>query len=445
MAYEFKLPDIGEGIHEGEIVKWMVEEGQEVREDDILAEVQTDKAVVEIPSPVSGRVLSLNAKEGEVVTVGTVIATFAAEGEADAAPQTAAEHSNNDVEFKVAENAVGESLADKETVKQTAEKRETAVNTNNISRGIKEVLATPSVRKYAREKGADITLIKGTGNHGQVLREDIDAFLRQGAAETPVESPEAVADHVETAPADTVQTAEGTEPVKEKRVPLKGIRKKIAQSMVKSKYTAPHVTVMDEVDVSALVEFRNRVKAKGEQKGIKLTYLPFVVKALIAAARRFPELNASLDDEAQEIVYKYDYNIGIAAATEQGLLVPVVKHADQKSIWKIADEINRLADKARERKLTLEEMRGGTISISNIGSAGGMFFTPVINHPEVAILGVGQIVQKPVVKDGALAIGWVMALSLSFDHRVIDGELAQRALNEIKALLADPEDLLLEV
>jgi pyruvate dehydrogenase E2 component (dihydrolipoamide acetyltransferase) len=223
------------------------------------------------------------------------------------------------------------------------------------------------------------------------------------------------------------------------------VRRAIAESMVRSKYTAPHVTVMDEVDVSWLVALRAKLKPKAEERGVKLTYLPLVVKALIAAARRYPELNASLDDEAQEIVYKRAYNVGIATATDQGLIVPVIHQADRKSILQLAQAIQELAQKARERKITLEELRGGTISVTNIGSAGGLFFTPIINHPEVAILGTGRIAEKPVVRNGQILIAPVMALSLSFDHRVIDGELAQHALNYIKELLHDPECLLMEV
>jgi len=228
-------------------------------------------------------------------------------------------------------------------------------------------------------------------------------------------------------------------------VPFKGIRKAIANAMVKSVYTAPHVTLMDEVDVSALVALRSRAKPVAEKKGVKLTYLPFIVKALVAACREFPVMNATIDEAANEIVYKKYYNIGIATDTDNGLFVPVIHDADRKNIWNIANQIRDLAGRGRDGKLTPAEMKGGTISITNIGSAGGMFFTPVINFPEVAILGVGRISEKPVVKNGEIVAAPVMALSLSFDHRIVDGATAQNFVNYIKQLLADPELLVMEV
>ncbi|WP_164828081.1 dihydrolipoamide acetyltransferase family protein, partial [Paenibacillus ehimensis] len=231
----------------------------------------------------------------------------------------------------------------------------------------------------------------------------------------------------------------------EERVPLKGIRKAIANAMVKSAYTAPHVTLMDEVDVTRLVALREKAKPVAEKKGVKLTYLPFIVKALVAAARQFPAMNAMIDEEKQEIVYKKYYHIGIATDTDNGLIVPVIQDADRKNIWTIAAAIKDLAARGREGKLGPNELKGSTLTITNIGSAGGMFFTPIINFPEVAILGTGRISEKPVVKNGEIVIAPVMALSLSFDHRIIDGATAQNFMNYIKQLLADPELLVMEV
>jgi pyruvate dehydrogenase E2 component (dihydrolipoamide acetyltransferase) len=225
---------------------------------------------------------------------------------------------------------------------------------------------------------------------------------------------------------------------------MSGIRKAIAKAMVNSKHTAPHVTLMDEVDVTDLVAHRKKFKAVAQEKGIKLTYLPYVVKSLVSALREYPDLNSSIDDEAQEIVRKHYYNIGIAADTDKGLLVPVVKDADRKSIFTISNEINELATKARDGKLAPDEMKGGSCTISNIGSAGGQWFTPVINYPEVAILGIGRIAEKPVVRNGEIVVAPVLALSLSFDHRMIDGATAQNALNHIKRLLHDPQLLIME-
>ena len=225
---------------------------------------------------------------------------------------------------------------------------------------------------------------------------------------------------------------------------MSGIRKAIAKAMVNSKHTAPHVTLMDEIDVTKLVAHRKKFKEVAANKGIKLTFLPYVVKALTSALREFPALNTSLDDATSEIIHKHYYNIGIAADTDKGLLVPVVKDADRKSIFNISNEINELAGKARDGKLAPDEMKGASCTISNIGSAGGQWFTPVINHPEVAILGIGRIAQKPIVRDGEIVAAPVLALSLSFDHRMIDGATGQNALNHIKRLLNDPELLLME-
>jgi pyruvate dehydrogenase E2 component (dihydrolipoamide acetyltransferase) len=270
-----------------------------------------------------------------------------------------------------------------------------------------------------------------------VTREDVLGFAAGGAA-APAQAAAAPA----AAPA--AQQAVVGDRVEE-RIPFKGIRKIIANAMVKSVYTAPHVTLMDEIDVTALVALREKTKPLAEKKGVKLTYLPFIVKALIAAARQFPVMNAMIDEEKQEIVYKKYYNIGIATDTDNGLLVPVIHDADRKNVWNIASSIKDLATRGREGKLTSHELKGSTISITNIGSVGGMFFTPVINFPEVAILGAGRITEKPIVKNGQIVAAPVMALSLSFDHRIVDGATAQNFLNYVKQLLADPELLILEV
>lgn len=230
----------------------------------------------------------------------------------------------------------------------------------------------------------------------------------------------------------------------ETREKMSGIRRAIAKAMVHSKHTAPHVTLMDEVDVTKLVAHRKKFKAIAADKGIKLTFLPYVVKALVSALREYPALNTSIDDASEEIIHKHYYNIGIAADTDRGLLVPVIKHADRKPIFALAKEINELAEKARDGKLAPNEMKGASCTITNIGSAGGQWFTPVINHPEVAILGIGRIAEKPIVRDGEIVAAPVLALSLSFDHRMIDGATAQKALNHIKQLLSDPELLLME-
>ncbi|WP_246439199.1 dihydrolipoamide acetyltransferase family protein [Bacillus benzoevorans] len=427
------MPDIGEGIHEGEIVKWYVKPGDKVQEDAVLCEVQNDKAVVEIPSPVEGTVKEVLVGEGTVATVGQVLITFDAPG-------------YENLQFKGAEAA--EAVPVQEAAKPAVAQPQ---NANAVDPN-RRVIAMPSVRKYAREKGVDIRLVAGSGKGGRVLKEDIDTFAAGGAAiEAHVPSSQVQAETGAQAQAAT----EAAKPVKtaaavsegqytETREPMSGIRKMIAKAMVNSKHTAPHVTLMDEIEVTKLVAHRKKYKEVAAEKGIKLTFLPYVVKALTSALREFPALNTSLDDAANEIIQKHYYNIGIAADTERGLLVPVVKDADRKSIFTISNEINELAAKARDGKLAPDEMKGASCTISNIGSAGGQWFTPVINHPEVAILGIGRIAQKPIVSDGEIVAAPVLALSLSFDHRMIDGATGQNALNHIKRLLNDPELLLME-
>ncbi|MBT2756176.1 dihydrolipoamide acetyltransferase family protein [Mesobacillus foraminis] len=449
MSFQFKMPDIGEGIHEGEIVKWFVKPGDKVQEDDVLCEVQNDKAVVEIPSPVAGTVEEVLVEEGTVATVGQILISFDApgyedlkfKGDEEEAPKTekteAQVQSTMEAGQDVKKEETKAPAAEGATGAGAAAAPQTEVDPN------RRVIAMPSVRKHARDKGIDIRQVAGTGKNGRVLKEDVDNFIAGGApqaAEAPAAAQEAPAAEKAAAPAQAIP--QGQYP--ETREKMSGIRKAIAKAMVNSKHTAPHVTLMDEIDVTKLVAHRKKFKEVAAQKGIKLTFLPYVVKALTSALREYPALNTSLDDATSEIVHKHYYNIGIAADTEKGLLVPVVKDADRKSVFTISNEINELAVKARDGKLAPDEMKGASCTISNIGSAGGQWFTPVINHPEVAILGIGRIAEKPIVKDGEIVAAPVLALSLSFDHRMIDGATAQNAMNHIKRLLNDPELLLME-
>ena len=430
--FTFRLPELGEGIHEGEIVKWHVQPGDSVEEDQVIMEVQNDKAVVEVPSPVKGKVIELKVTEGTVSVVGDPLIEFEVEGEipnlpdhghgsapaAEAAPAPAADKMEPGCDIGSQVSANANQALETPMAQATA----TAVAAP-IDR--KHVLATPSVRKYAREKGVQLTLVPGTGKLGRITREDVDRFVSGGAVAPSAQAVEAAAPAATEAPAATAPTgvaqAASAPTVHysaqagelEERVPLKGIRKAIAKAMVKSAYTAPHVTIFDEVDVTALVAMRKDAKPLAEERGVKLTYLPMIVKAVVAGLKKFPELNASIDEEKQEIIYKKYYNIGIATSTEDGLLVPVVKAADSKSIFHIAGEISELAKKSRDRKASADELKGSTFSITNIGSAGGMFFTPIINYPEVAILGVGRISEKPVVKNGEIVVGQMLHLSLS--------------------------------
>ncbi|MBM7586667.1 pyruvate dehydrogenase E2 component (dihydrolipoamide acetyltransferase) [Bacillus pakistanensis] len=451
MSFEFKLPDIGEGIHEGEIVKWFVKPGDKVEEDDVLCEVQNDKAVVEIPSPVAGTVEDLLVDEGSVAVVGDSLIKFDAPGYEDL--QFKGDHGDGDKKEEKTEGQVqgtaeaGETV-DKEASEETGPKGETGAGVQaevDVDPN-RRVIAMPSVRKYSRENGVEIRQVSGSGKNGRVLKEDIDTFKAGGAkpavteAKQESKTEENVQKQEETPIAQAIP--EGEYP--ETREKMSGIRKAIAKAMVNSKHTAPHVTLMDEVDVTKLWAHRKKFKEVAAEKGVKLTFLPYIVKALTSALREFPALNTSLDDTTSEIIHKHYFNIGIAADTDKGLLVPVVKNADRKSMFSISNEINELAGKARDGKLSGDEMKGASCTITNIGSAGGQWFTPVINHPEVAILGVGRIAEKPVVKNGEIVAAPVLALSLSFDHRMIDGATAQHALNHIKRLLNDPELLLME-
>jgi pyruvate dehydrogenase E2 component (dihydrolipoamide acetyltransferase) len=435
------MPDIGEGIHEGEIVKWFIKPGDKVQEDDVLCEIQNDKAVVEIPSPVEGTVIEVLIGEGTVATVGQVLVTFDAPGYEDL--QFKGDH--GDEEPKQEEKAAAPTPSPAVQESKPAATQQTAAGQPQAEVDPnRRVIAMPSVRKYARDKGVEIALVAGTGKNGRIMKADIDTFLTGGAQSTaaPQAATEPAPEAVNSAEPKAAPIPQGEYP--ETREKMSGIRKAIAKAMVNSKHTAPHVTLMDEIDVTKLVTHRKKFKEVAAAKGIKLTFLPYIVKALTSALREFPALNTSLDDATSEIIHKHYYNIGIAADTEKGLLVPVVKDADRKSVFSISNEINELAGKAREGKLAPNEMKGASCTISNIGSAGGQWFTPVINHPEVAILGVGRIAEKPIVRDGEIVAAPVLALSLSFDHRMIDGATAQNALNHIKRLLNDPELLLME-
>ncbi len=408
MVYEFRLPDIGEGVAEGEVVKWLVKEGVEVKENDPLVEIMTDKVNVEIPSPKKGTILKLMAKEGEVVKVGQVLLAIGEKGE-----QTTTTMSTSPSLETPVPSPMKTEVVPPATSAAVLEKRQ-------------EILATPATRKLARDLDVDLSLVQGTGPGGRIVDEDVHRFKKSGAKALTVTAP-------------TPETGGN-----EERIPLRGIRRKIAERMVKSKHTAAHVTHVDEVDMTEIVQLRERTKESAEKRGVKLTFLPFILKALTLALKQYPYLNATLDDEREEIVLKRYYNIGIATNTEQGLVVPVLKGADHKSITQLAEEIARLSERARTGQLTLDEIQGSTFTITNVGGIGGVFATPIINYPEVAILGVHKITKRPVVKDNQIVIRDMTYLSLSFDHRVLDGAMAAEFMNVIKQYLEDPKLLLLE-
>lgn len=408
MPFEFKMPDIGEGVVEGEIVKWHVKPGQKVKEDDPLVEVMTDKATVMIPSPRKGTILETRGPEGGIIKVGSVLLTLDdGDGSAPSASTAPA------LAPKTAEPA--------RPAPQSAPKA-----AEPASQG--RALATPALRKMAQDMGIDINTVSATGPGGRVTREDI---LAHGKA-TPQKASA-------TAPP---QTYTGKDEVEE--IPFRGLRKKVAEKMVQSKHTAPHYTFVDEVDVTDLIKLREGTKAPAAEQGIKMTFLPFIIKALIAGFKKYPLLNSSLDEANGKILIKHYYNIGIGVATPDGLTVVVVKHADQKSVFELARDIVRLSEEARQNKIALEDLKGSTFTITSLGPFGGMFATPIINYPEVAILGIHKMEQRPVVRNGQIVIRDMMYVSLSFDHRVVDGAVGAEFCAYVKQFIENPALLFLQ-
>lgn len=421
---DFKLPDIGEGVHEGEITKWLVKPGDSIAADQPMVEVMTDKATVEIPSPVAGTVDNVFAKEGETVPVGKVIITIREAGKA--APKEKPVESAKPQQPVPAREAAA--FPRKEEV------REPDIEVRS------DILATPATRKLARELDVSLASISGTGLHGRVTKEDVKLAYEAHQAAAPRTSHPASSQALSISggtPSKAVAVPKGAI----QRIPLRGIRKRISEAMAYSKHTAAHFTYVEEVDMTEVVKLRASVADEAKRRNLKLTYLPFIIKGLIPALIEFPFMNSSLDDEKQEILLKGDYNIGIATDTEQGLMVPVIKNADRKSIWALAGEIIELSEKVRTGKAAIDDLKHGTFTITNAGSIGGVFATPVINHPEVAILGVNSIRKRPVVKDDQIVIRDMMFLSLSVDHRVVDGADAARFMNRLVYFLSEPTRL----
>lgn len=439
---EVSLPDVGEGVTEGEMVKWLVAVGDKVEADQPVAEIMTDKATVEVPTSQAGVVKELKVTEGDMIPIGKVMLVLDADG---ASASTGA--------AKAAE----EPVVQKETTAQAAASAPKSVSTSAQTSAQADffppaadskVLATPSTRRLAREMSVDINQLQGSGLAGRVTREDVLSV--SGSAQTtsaatyaaPAASISAPSRSTLEIPKPSFRSASGAQ---EERVALRGVRKKIAENMQMAKHVIPHFTLMDEVDVTELVKFRTQAKATGEKYGVKITYLPFIMKALIATSKEFPMFNASIDDQAEEIVYKKYFNVGFAADTPNGLMVPVIHDADHKNILQLSGEITDLAHRARQGKLKLEEMRGATITITNIGSIGGNYATPIINHPEVAILGMYKIVDKPVMKNGKFRAAKVMNLTITADHRLIDGAVAANFLASLIKKLENPSELMLQM
>ena len=560
MRTEFELPDVGEGVAEGELVTWRVDVGDTVEEDQVLAEVETDKALVEIPSPYDGEIVELRAEEGETVPVGDVIVVFEVD-DGEAPDEATASDADGASTAAVASEATETADADEAIGSEAAATGDAASDGSIVPEG--RVFAPPSVRRLARELGVDLASLRGTG--GRITERDVREAARETetgttAAESAsvpeaddsgtgsgdasgLESPtpEAGSSTVAAAQSATTQSAgvdrngsgrgavdrrdgadrdrtlampatrrlareEGIDldavPVSERRdgeafvtpddvrayaagdgtaaepatgvepsaavdssassatdagvgasesdgpgpgdrVPYTGVRRTIGEQMATSKYTAPHVSHHDEVEVSELVAARERLKERAEERGVKLTYLPFAVKAVVAALQQVPEINAELDEDAEEIVLHDEYNIGIAVASDAGLMVPVIEDADRKGLLELAREINDKAERARNRTIELEEMQGGTFTITNVGAVGGEYASPIINYPEAGILALGSMKERPWVDDGEVVARPTIPISMSVDHRIVDGAEAAQFTNEVKRYLNAPELLLL--
>jgi pyruvate dehydrogenase E2 component (dihydrolipoamide acetyltransferase) len=537
---EFKLPDVGEGVAEGELVNWLVDVGDTVTEDQPVAEVETDKALVDVPSPYNGTVAEILADEGEMVPVGNVIIVFETDEDADVSDAgAAADESASEADAGAAADTDG--AADEGA---TAEGAPENGADGEVTASEGRVFAPPSARKKARELGVDITNVEGSGPSGRITTADVEAYADTGG-DTPepksvdIDDGESVvsggdgetaaggsgagstaggaaagaaggAGAVESADRErtlavpatrrvadeegvdldavpTEQTRDGeafvtadqvrqyaeaqqaaqaadagavsgsaangaasagatagdAEPGVAERRPYRGVRRTIGEKMAESKYTAPHVTHHDTAVVDDLVDTRTRLKPRAEAKEVSLTYMPFVVKAIIAALKEFPILNAQLNEEDEEIVIKDEYHIGIAVATDAGLMVPVVENADQKGLLELSQEINDLASRARSRDLSPDELQGSTFTISNFGVFGGEYATPIINYPETAILGLGELDERPVAEDGQVRAAQTMPLSVSIDHRIVDGAEVAQFTNLVMEHLESPELLLL--
>ncbi len=409
--FEFQLPDIGEGVVEGEIVKWLVKPGDVVKEDQPLLEVMTDKATVTIPSPKAGTIVKTHGKEGELAKVHLPL-----------------------VDIEIAGSGAPAKPNGHAPAKAAASAPVAAAPAPSAPSGEK-VLATPVTRRMASTHGIDLANVSGSGPQGRVLKTDVEAFMASGNGNGPAK-----------APAATKTWAPLASNAVDQRIPIRGLRKKIAEKMVKSKFTAPHYTFVEEVDVSALVALRTKLNDSLAKENVKLSFLPFFVKAAIAAFRKYPQVNANMDEAVQDLVVRGDFNIGIAAMTEQGLTVPVVRHADRLSLRGLGNEISRLGTAARDQRLKLEELTGGSFTITSLGQTGGLFATPIINHPEVAIMGVHKLRKRPMVtEDDQIVIKPIMLFSFAFDHRVIDGATGAEFAYELIKFIEQPELLLVDM
>ncbi len=416
---EFKLPDVGEGLHEAEIVNWKVKPGDQIKLDQPMVEIQADKGLVEIPSPVAGKVAEIKAQAGSIARVGDVIILLEPQGSTPQNSKT---------------TSIGAASQTQRGSQERAQAAHTAQATNGAPAAKRRSLAAPAARKLAFELGVDIDQVPGTGPGGRITMEDVRIFAAQGAA--PANS--AVGAAAPAAPAAPAETGG------EQREALAGLRRRIAERMELAWRTIPHATAFDEADGAALMLLREDLQPKAEQQGVHLTYLPLLVKIVVQVLKELPIFNASLDNERREIIYKRYYHIGLATNTPDGLLVSVLRDADKRSLLEIAREVSRLTEAGRNRKLTLQELTGSTFTLNNVGSFGGSSGVPIINPPEAAILAVGALKERPVAYQGTIIARPTLPLSLSFDHRLIDGAAAGAFLARFKELVEHPSLLLLD-
>lgn len=432
MSFDFYMPDIGEGVVEGEIVAWKVKEGDTVKLDQVLVEVMTDKATVELPSPRAGVVKKINFKAGDICPVGKVLVTI---DDGNAASTSAPPPSHG---HAPAPTQVGHQNA---PVAASAAPRGQQIEVVDATASRERVLATPATRRLARQMGIEIGRVPATGKHGRVTTDDVKRF-KDGPSSPSSSSAAGAAPAAAKSAYAPMSIAKGGD---EERIPLRGMRKRIAESMTRSKQTAAHFTYVEEIDMTELVAVRDRAKSRAAERGVKLNYLPFIVKAVVSGLKKWPMLNASLDEATQEIVRKKYYHIGIAAQGPQGLVVTVVRDADRRSIFDLSKEIDRLGEAVRNNTATREELTGSTFTISSLGKLGGVLATPIINFPEVAIIGVHKIEEKPAVRNGQIVIRHLMNLSISVDHRLADGWDGAMFLQDVKALLEDPTTMFMEM
>ncbi|MBB1609402.1 MULTISPECIES: dihydrolipoamide acetyltransferase family protein [unclassified Pseudomonas] len=417
-----KMPDIGEGIAEVELVEWHIKVGDEVHEDQVLAEVMTDKATVEIPSPVSGRILALGGEPGQVMAVGGELVRLEVEGAGNHREAAAKAHESAPAAEAEAKPQPAKEAPRAEAKPAPAPRPAAAAPAPRRAPGEKP-LASPAVRQRARDLGVELQFVQGSGPAGRILHDDLDQYLAHGGA---VVASGYAARH------------------DEQQIQVIGLRRKIAQKMAEAKRRIPHFSYVEEIDVTDLEDLRQHLNARyGASRG-KLTLLPFIARAMVVALREFPQLNARYDDEAEVITRYGAVHLGVATQSDSGLMVPVLRNAESRDLWGNAAEVARLAEAARHGKASREELSGSTITLSSLGALGGIVSTPVINHPEVAIVGVNRMVERPMVVNGQIVVRKMMNLSSSFDHRVVDGMDAAAFIQAVRALLEHPATLFLE-